>query len=52
MNDLSNQGFVEQDIRMITASLYIGKELGFLIKNEPNTGDFSTAASDTVSALV
>jgi len=39
---------------MITASLYIGKRLGSLARNEPNTntGDAAVAAMDTVRTLV
>ena len=37
---------------MITSSMYIGEDLGFLMKNEPDTSDVVTAAVDTVSASV
>lgn len=37
---------------MVTASMYIGKGFGFLVKDKPNVGEFTTAAVDTVSASV
>ena len=37
---------------MITSSMYIGEDLEFLVKNEPNTSNVVTAAVDTVSAPV
>lgn len=37
---------------MITASMYIGKGLGFLMENNYNIGNTVTAAVDTVSASV
>jgi len=52
INDLSSRGFTEEHIRMITSSMYIGEDLGFLVENEPDTSDAVTAAVDTVSASV
>ena len=37
---------------MITSSMYIGKDLEFLIKNEPNIDDVAIAAVGTVSTSV